>query len=106
MAYKLTLKPSYYEKTDKARFVKAGDRLVNAMLERARQNAPIKTGALRKSGRQTRVNLQWTVTFGGGNVPYARRREYENNLHPNTKYYLKRAGQWAAGQAEHYLKGL
>lgn len=66
--------------------------------KQAKTYAPVLTGALRKSGRvedfTTAGELLYSrVVFGGADVgvPYALRREYENNLHPNTRFYLRRA---------------
>lgn len=61
--------------------------------------APELTGNLKRSGRieQTAKN-EIAVVFGNGKpakaggVPYARRRHYENNKNPQTKYYLQDAG--------------
>ena len=68
------------------------NRMGNSVLNLAKMYAPYKTGALLRDGRVNSGNLQTTVAFGGFAVPYARRRHYENNLHPNTKLYLERAG--------------
>lgn len=68
------------------------NRMGNSVLNLAKMYAPYKTGALLRDGRVHTNNLQTTVSFGGFSVPYARRRHYENNLHPNTKLYLERAG--------------
>lgn len=67
---------------------KMGDSILN----RAQLYAPIETGALRADGRVAKSENKIVVAFGGFAVPYARRRHYENNLHPGTKYYLERAG--------------
>ena len=64
----------------------------------------IVAGALRRSGRITGSGYSWYITFGGGQVPYARRREFENNLHPETKYWLKRAGETVSAKSESYFK--
>ena len=73
---------------------KMGDSILN----RAQLYAPYDTGALHDDGRVNQSNLKVVVAFGGFAVPYARRRHYENNLHPNTKYYLERAGNETAKQ--------
>lgn len=36
----------------------------------------------------------------GSNLPYARRREFENYKNPHTKYYMKRARDSSASQVE------
>lgn len=59
---------------------------------RARVNAPYLTGALRNSIRVQQVdNNTVEVIAGGGRVPYAWRREHENNLHPDRKHYMENA---------------
>lgn len=68
------------------------NRMGNSVLNLAKMYAPYKTGALLRDGRVRTTNLDTTISFGGFAVPYARRRHYENNLHPQTKYYLERAG--------------
>lgn len=73
-------------------------RMGTAILNRAQLYAPVKTGALRADGRVTQEPNSMSVIFGGFSVPYARLRHYENNLHPDTKYYLERAGNEVARQ--------
>lgn len=86
--------------------LKAG---LNAMgteiLNEAVQNAPILTGALRESGTLTTEGLTARVRFGNEDVPYARMRHFVNNLHPDTKYYLQRAGDSVTRDAADYFKG-
>lgn len=67
-----------------------------AMENKAKLNSPILTGALRNSIRVdatdgTAVWVRAGGSVGSFNVPYAKRREYENNKHPSTKYYMTRA---------------
>lgn len=63
----------------------------NVLTNYAKVNAPYRSGDLRSSiGRDTRQIQQWIVIVWSP-LPYARIREYVNNLHPNTKYYLWRA---------------
>ena len=73
-----------------------------SILNYAQMYAPVKTGALRADGRILKAEDSITVRFGGFSVPYARRRHYENNLHPDTKYYLERAGNQVAKQGVQY----
>lgn len=69
------------------------------ILHLAQAYAPVDTGALRADGRVVREQEGTiTVAFGGLEVPYARRRHYENNKNPQTKYYLERAGDQIAKQ--------
>lgn len=75
-----------------AKINNALSKMGSSILNRAQLYAPIKTGALRADGRVVKSENKVVVAFGGFSVPYARRRHYENNLHPETKYYLERAG--------------
>lgn len=55
--------------------------------------APVDTSALRNSGRIEKLSMAaFRVIFGGGRVPYARRRHFENNKNPQTVRFLYRAG--------------
>lgn len=58
--------------------------------------APVLTGALRSDGRVEKIENGYAVVYGDSRVPYARRRHFENNLHPQTKYYLRDAGDTIA----------
>lgn len=74
------------------------------ILNMAKRNAPVQTGALRNSGHtETNGDTQVVIKFGGGKVRYALRREYENRLHPGTRFYLKRAGHAAAARYQSYF---
>lgn len=77
------------------------DRMSKDILNQARMNAPILTGALRASGNISATGLYSRVI--GFGVPYATIREFENNLHPNTKYYLKRATTSVLSHAGSYF---
>lgn len=84
-------------KVEKARINNALSKMGTAIKNRAEMYAPVLTGALRADGRVVKDSPDSvTVRFGGFSVPYARRRHYENNLHPETKYYLERAGNQVA----------
>lgn len=80
------------------KFKQGGLRWASAVENRAVNNAPILTGALRRSAhiQQPSENVI-EVEFGGSSsrspheVRYALRRHYENNKNPQTRYYLKRA---------------
>ena len=59
----------------------------------AMRYAPVLTGNLVASGRVMRKSAgSYQIVFGGGRVPYALRRHYENRAHPSTLRYLERAG--------------
>ena len=77
-------------------------RMGDSILNLAQMYAPVLTGALRADGRVVKEPNSVTVRFGGFSVPYARRRHYENNKHPDTKYYLERAGNQVAKQGVQY----
>ena len=86
--------------------LKAGlNQLGTEILNEAVQNAPILTGALRESGTLTIDGTTAKIHFGNEDVPYARMRHYVNNLHPDTKYYLQRAGDSVSRNAADYFKG-
>lgn len=44
--------------------------------------------------------------FNGVSVPYALRREFENNLHPDKKKYLERAFNEVTENYDDYFKGV
>jgi len=68
--------------------------------------APVETSALVNSGRISKVVGGYKITFGGGKVPYAKRRHFENNRNPQTKRYLSRAGDSVLrGNMSKYFKG-
>ena len=56
-----------------------------------RRHAPVLTGALRNSIRVsiTKTNEEIEVIAGGGRVPYALRRNFENYKHPQTMHYME-----------------
>lgn len=62
--------------------------LGNDIEKRAIVLAPKDTGMLRNSAKVQVGKDKVTVSF---NTPYARRRHYENNLHPSTRRYLNNA---------------
>lgn len=79
-------------KTESARINNALAKMGDSVLHRAELFAPVLTGALRDNGDVQQGNFKVVIGFGGLEVPYARRRHYENNKHPQTKRYLERAG--------------
>lgn len=73
--------------------------MAEATLQRSRMLAPELTGSLKADGRVEESDgdeLEASVAYGSPSVPYARRRHFENNLHPDTKYYLQNAGDSVA----------
>lgn len=55
--------------------------------------APKDSGDLRRSGAVSVSTFkdEAIISFGNSDVKYAKRRHYENNLHPATRYYLTNA---------------
>ena len=80
------------------------------MSNRAKSNAPVLTGALRNSIRvdDASSNAVWVRAggqVGAFQVDYAILREFNNNKHPNTKYYMTRAyNSVVAGDIKKYFK--
>lgn len=85
--------------------------LAYAIGNQAMRGAPIDTGALVNSIRVTddQKNTIYVVaggSFSGKSVPYAKRREFENNLHPNKRFYMKSAFAWGNENYKRYYKGV
>lgn len=53
-----------------------------------------------------RGQAHYAVRFGGGSVPYAKRRHFENKKNPQTLRYLERAGDNVSRNAKQYLRGI
>lgn len=104
MSYQLKVSATWARKLSTQQLNKGGVRMMTDILRMARQNAPVKTGALRNSGRFQQVgNTHWQITFGNSRVPYARIREHTNRLHPNTTRYLERAARTASARTKTYF---
>lgn len=104
MSYQIKTNASWTRKLSTQQLNKGGVRMMTDILRMARQNAPVKTGALRNSGRfQQAGTLHWRITFGNSRIPYARLREHENRLHPNTTRYLERAATTANNKIKTYF---
>lgn len=90
------------------RLIKLGTQINN----KAKSGAPYLTGALVNSIRVDTSEQDTVYVLAGGKapngakVPYARRREYENNLHPNTRYYMKNAFQDSVRNFKQEFKNL
>lgn len=56
----------------------------------AKVAAPYLSGTLRRSISINTMKLTQGTVVVWSPVAYARRREFENNLHPDRKYYLKK----------------
>ena len=77
----------------------------------AKLNAPKASRALVNSAViKKEDDAHYSITFGGSgngfNVPYARRRHFENNKNPGTLYYLENAGDDTARNIKRYLGDL
>ena len=104
MSYHLKVSATWARNLSPQQLNKGGVRMMTDILRLARQNAPVKTGALRNSGRfQQAGTLHWRITFGNSRVPYARLREHVNRLHPNTTRYLERAVRTASSRTKTYF---
>lgn len=69
--------------------------------------SPKLTRALVNSGRiERKGNAHYSVIFGGGSVPYAKRRHYENKKNPGTLRYLERGGDSVSNNFKRYIKNL
>lgn len=79
---------------------------------KAKSGAPYLTGALVNSIRIDASEQDVIYVLAGGKalngakVPYAKRREYENNLHPNTRYYMRNAFAEATRNYKEQFKDL
>lgn len=85
---------------------RASKAMTQVMVNRGRMLAPVDTGALVQSGR-VEINPDGSVSavFGGGSVPYARRRHFENKKNPQTLNYLQKAGDSVVKEgAAKYIK--
>jgi hypothetical protein len=68
---------------------------------------PKATRALVNSGRIKRKGqAHYSVIFGGGSVPYARRRHFENKKTPSSLRYLERSGDSVSRNVKRYIKGI
>lgn len=69
--------------------------------------APKDTRALVNSGEIRRNGVaNYSVKYGGGPVPYARRRHYENKKTPSSLRYLERAGDSVSQNVKRYIRGI
>lgn len=72
--------------------------------------APYDKGNLVNSGRiDKKAPGSYTISFGGTSggvdVPYAKRRHFENLKNPQTLGYLERAGDQVSKQKKKYTRG-
>lgn len=91
------------------RFAGQSVRWAGAVQSRAVRNAPVLTGALRRSGHinQSADKSSIEVEFGGPSTPkevrYARLRHYVNNKNPQTRYYLQKAAEQQVRLEDYFL---
>lgn len=77
----------------------------------AKRGAPVDTGALVNSLRVDTDKADQVYVLAGGkvggkNIPYAKRREYENRKNPQTKFYMSRAFASLKDNYQKYFKGI
>lgn len=82
-----------------------------AIANQAQRNAPVDTGALVNSIRVTTdgadiVYILAGGSVGGRNIPYALRRECENNKNPGKRLYMTRAFEQEAKNYTKYFKDI
>ncbi len=74
---------------------------VSSMLAPKASRALVNSGRIKREGE-----AHYKVIFGGGSVPYARRRHYENKKTPSSLRYLERAGDSTGRNVKRYLRGI
>ena len=105
MTYKVRVKFNYSWTTQGRNALGIGlARMVTDIHQRATMLAPVDTGALVNSGRFEKTgDLHYKIIFGNSRVPYAALRERQNRLHPGTRFYLKRAGEYGQRNVNKYF---
>lgn len=89
----------------KKRFAQGLIALIADVDARAKRNAPIKTGALKSSGRWRSVGDYVVEQFGSARVNYAAKRERGPNRDPSTEHYLEHAARDVSnGDIAQYFK--
>ncbi len=79
-------------------------KIATAISNTAKIAAPYLSGTLRRSISISTTKLSRGIVVVGSPVVYARRREFENNLHPDRKYYLKKGYELNAGYIRTVIK--
>lgn len=79
--------------------------------EVAQRGAPVLTSALITTIRATTDNKDTVYVLAGGSfegkdVQYALKREFENNLHPEKRYYMRNAFDWLENNYIKAFEGL
>lgn len=85
--------------------------LAFAISGQAMRGAPVLTGALVNSIRVTDDHAGTIFVVAGGkvggkNIPYAKKREYQNKAHPEKRFYMKKAFQWGQDNFQRYFQGV
>lgn len=97
--------PTWSERTEQDLY-KGMLNLVTDIDTRSAQIAPVLTGALVNSRKiEDKGNGEFELSYGSSKVPYARRRYYENRLHPDSTEWLEKAADSVArSDKEKYFK--
>lgn len=74
---------------------------VSSMLAPKDKRALVNSGRIKREGQ-----AHYKVIYGGGAVPYARLRHFENKKTPGSLKYLERAGDATSRNIKRYLKGI
>lgn len=92
--FKFTDNSALFIDSEKEKLNNATSKMCSDIITLAQILAPVDTGDLRASGRVEPEKNGNSAVFGGAlvDVPYARRRHYENRKNPQTLRYLERAG--------------
>ncbi|MCM1218190.1 MAG: hypothetical protein NC548_27205 [Lachnospiraceae bacterium] len=85
--------------------------LAYGIANEVQRGTPVESGNLINSirvtdGKQGTIYVLAGGSWSGGNVPYGKRREYENNLHPDKKYFMHNGFDWAKSNWQKYYKGV
>lgn len=105
MSVKSNIDPTWQLKLDRGLKIGALE-MITDVHRRAVTIAPKVTRNLVNSGVIEPIRDGYLLRFGSSRVPYARRRHFENKLHPETKGYLAKAGQSVArGDKTKYFRG-
>ena len=104
LTVKVNMKPGWDKRVESS--LKTGVlSMITDVQRRSHALAPKLTGALASSAVIGTVLNGYSLTYGSGRVPYARRRHFENRKNPQTIGYLSRAAEGVArGNIAKYFK--
>lgn len=74
---------------------------VSAMLAPKDKRNLVNSGRIQREGQ-----AHYKVIYGGGSVPYARIRHFENKKTPSSLRYLENAGDSTSRNIKRYLRGI